>query len=365
MFSCDSNDYTDFSLKKEISALKMEFSDNEDSNPSDNNISLTSTLMMNDSNDSKSLPNSSLAPIQNFDFKMGGYQASVFNSVSKATQPQPSSLLNNMFPSNPLAKTQFKDSFSKNETDFLSEKSTLNNKPITTCPTINASLKKTDPSKSSIMDSNLSNSSTNVHSIINSLTDPKSTTTAPSNISKLIPNESNFLKENSQPPITNASLSRNLQPSLMNDLDETSNQSRNSKHHKEKHKHKEKHRHKEKHKHKHKHKDKDKSRDKYNIEQPSFQVSISPTSKDNNQPAPIKLKISKQKLSIDDSDKTPELKPIKLKISLSSHQRSSSESPDSLQNTMKRKFDDKSKSGRLSNEYNDIYYPSPKVSKKT
>lgn len=106
-----------------------------------------------------------------------------------------------------------------------------------------------------------------------------------------------------------------------------------SKKHKKKHKHKEKHKHKDKHKHKHKgkdkEKDKEKHREKYNVE-PSFQIEQQPET--GSKVAPLKLKILTKRQKDEFGDTTPgedeeKLQPLKIKINLNNHQRSSPESP--------------------------------------
>lgn len=388
-FSGDSNDYGDFIHKKsEIpdELLKMEFSDNDDSNPSENNISLTSTLMMNDSNDSKSLSHTfapskaDLAGPHSFDMKNNqAYKG--FHLESKASnappppplpQPpssshptQPSSLFNNMFPNpNPLSN-HLRELFAKTTTTDSTEESISNSKPPPLPPSQPSTAfgpKKPELIKGTLIGSKLlPNSSSAVNSIINSLNDQKST--FPSASAK-IQGESKHFENNSRPTSMVGQPNFSLLGST--DLDESSNQSRSSKHHKEKHKHKEKHRHKEKHKHKHKHKDKDKerNREKYNVEHSSFKVLLSPTTKDCNQPQqPIKLKISKQKQT---DDGNPE--PLKLKITLSKTSPSETAAPvpplaaaAALADSKKRKRDtDKPKSGN-----SDLYFPNTKVSRKS
>lgn len=117
-----------------------------------------------------------------------------------------------------------------------------------------------------------------------------------------------------------------------------------SKKHKKKHKHKEKHKHKDKHKHKHKdkdkEKDKDKHREKYNVE-PSFQIQPQPET--GSKVAPLKLKILATKRPKDEvSDSSPvgdeeKIQPLKIKINLSNHQRSSPESPNDIDVPVSRK----------------------------
>lgn len=110
-----------------------------------------------------------------------------------------------------------------------------------------------------------------------------------------------------------------------------------SKKHKKKHKHKEKHKHKDKHKHKHKGKDKEKDkekyREKYNVE-PSFQIQQQPET--GSKVAPLKLKILTKRQKDEVGDTSPvedeeKLQPLKIKINLNNHQRSSPESPPVLE----------------------------------
>lgn len=342
----DLSDLTFAHRKDFMPEFKMEFSDNDDSNPSDNNISLTSTLMMNDSNDSKSYTGKSnfdMAP--NYDFKLKpnsfshlpskDLSGSIKQDIKLESNPAPASsffsnsslslntvnhsnnLLSNPLLSNHLPVEQYSDMNSKSD-------SMLSNTQKATNSSVN---KKVSNAKS-----NMSGSTSNaLNSIIDSIVEPKSTNFFPSNSSsKSLLNQSSILSNIPEPPVAT------------NDHDNSSDYS--SKRHKKKHKNKDKSKHKEKHKHKHKNKDKDKdkTRDKFNVEQSSFKV-VSPGKNQSDKPGPIKLKISKQKVdthtpSIED-EKQPSLK---LRISLSNPQKSSSESPSNQETvSRKRKHDDK------------------------
>ncbi|CAG2105198.1 unnamed protein product [Medioppia subpectinata] len=183
----------------------------------------------------------------------------------------------------------------------------------------------------------------------------------PSVLSKNRPQMSSNLESDVKPNVTllgDPKLTLNLSPnqhilvnntSVVSDMtkhpvipikeskDKSSHSTPEEKHHKRshhshkssKHRDKHKHKHKDKDRERHKHKDKDRDRDRDRSgDDPAFKISYSASkdkadiSNNNSNTAPIKLKISKKKLSIDEiesSDKTEEpvqQNPLKLRIQL-------------------------------------------------
>lgn len=286
MFSSDSNDNSDYgqsssgqtgaAVNKTASSLfdefKMEFSDdeNDDGNTVDGNkrtVSLTSTLMMNDTASSEKITNNldsqhQTQPAQRLVPPVGAGNAFSQLSADLSTPQQKTT------PAPPAGASNLWVPGS------LSDNSTYP-------PSHHYSLDKLPPALAQ-------------HSAIAIAAMATATATVPS-IGFIDPSK----KLQQQHQLTSA-------PSTIDHDDSSSHSTR----HKEKKKHKEKHKHKDKHKHKHKHKERDR------------EMTLLSSSSPGN--GPLKLKISKKKLSCDDQNSSVEssekvmapIQPIKLKISL-------------------------------------------------